>query len=68
VGKTEGNRPLGRPMRRREKILKQIFNKYYNEGGGAGFIWLRMMSGGRAVVSVEMKVRFSSNALNFLTS
>ena len=45
VGKREGKRPLGRPRRRWEKILRWIFRKW--EGVvGTGWIWLRIWTGG----------------------
>jgi hypothetical protein len=36
VGRYEGNKPLGKPRRRWEEILKLIFKKW-NRGHGLGF-------------------------------
>ena len=45
VGKPEGKRPLGRPRRRWEDILRWIFRK--GEGVvGTGWSWLRIGTGG----------------------
>ena len=45
VGKPEGKRPLGRPRRRWEVILRWIFRKW--EGVmGTGWSWLRIGTGG----------------------
>ena len=45
VGKPEGKRPLGRPRRRWEIILRWLFRKW--EGVvGTGWSWLRMGTGG----------------------
>ena len=40
VGKPEGKRPLGRPRRRWEIILRWIFGKW--EGVKTGSSWLRI--------------------------
>jgi hypothetical protein len=45
VGKTEGKRPLGRPRRRWEDILKWIFRKM-ERIVGTGWSWLRIGTGG----------------------
>ena len=45
VGKPDGKRPLGRPKRRWEVILRWIFRKW--EGVvGTGWCWLRIGTGG----------------------
>ena len=45
VGKSEGKRPLGRPRRKWEDILRWIFRKL--EGVvGTGWSWLRIGTGG----------------------
>ena len=45
VGKSEGKRPLGRPRRRWEVILRWIFRKL--EGVvGTGWSWLKIGTGG----------------------
>ena len=44
VGKTEGKRPLGRPRRRWEIILRWIFRKW--EGVETGWSWLWLGTGG----------------------
>jgi len=44
VGKSEGKRPLGRPMHRWEENIKWLFKKLDWGGGGCawtGLIWLR---------------------------
>jgi hypothetical protein len=45
VGKPEGRRPLGRPRRRWEEILKWIFERL-GVGAQIGLIWLRIVTGG----------------------
>jgi hypothetical protein len=45
VGKPEGKRPLGRPRRRWEIILRWIFRKW-DVGLWTGLGWLRMETGG----------------------
>jgi len=45
MGRTEGKRPLARPMRRWEKSIKWIFIKRYVEAW-AGFIWLGIGTSG----------------------
>jgi len=44
VGKPEGKRPLGRPRRRWEDILRWIFEKW--EGVETGWSWLRIGTDG----------------------
>jgi hypothetical protein len=45
VGKPEGKRPLGRPIRRWEDNIKMVFRK--SEGVvGTGWSWLRIGTGG----------------------
>jgi hypothetical protein len=45
VGRPEGRRPLGRPRRRWEDILKWIFKKW-DVGAWNGLSWLRIGTGG----------------------
>jgi hypothetical protein len=45
VGKPEGKRPLGRPMRRGRIILGWIFRKW-DVGVWTGLSWLRIETGG----------------------
>jgi len=45
VGKAEGKKPVGRPRRRWEIILRWIFRKW-DEGMWTGLIWLRIGTGG----------------------
>jgi hypothetical protein len=45
VGKPERKRPMGRPICRREIILRWIFRKYY-VGVWNGLSWLRINTGG----------------------
>ena len=45
VGKPEGKRPLGRPRRRWELILRRIFRKWV-VGVWTGSSWLRIGTGG----------------------
>jgi len=45
VVKPEGMRPLGRPRRRWEDILRCIFRKW-DVGAWAGSSWLRIGTGG----------------------
>jgi hypothetical protein len=45
VGRPEGRRPLGRPRRRWEKILKWILNKW-DGWAYTGLSWLRIGTGG----------------------
>jgi hypothetical protein len=45
AGKPEGKRPLGRPRRRWEDILRWIFRKL-EEVVGTGWSWLRIGTGG----------------------
>jgi hypothetical protein len=66
VGKPERNRPLGRPRRRWEEILRWIFRKL--EGVvGTGWRWLRMGQVGGTCGYGE-GLSGSINAGNFLTS
>jgi hypothetical protein len=46
VVKPEGMRPLGRPRRRWEDILRCIFRKW-DVGAWTGSSWLRIWTGGR---------------------
>jgi hypothetical protein len=46
VGKPEGNRPLGRPRRRREDGTRMDLWKM-GLGGWSGFSWLRIETDGR---------------------
>jgi hypothetical protein len=45
VGKPEGKRPLGRPRRRWEEILRWIFRKW-DVGVWTRLSWLRIETGG----------------------
>jgi hypothetical protein len=45
VGKSEGKRPLGRPRRRWEDLLRWIFRKW-DVGVWTGSGWLRIRTGG----------------------
>ena len=45
VGRPEGKWPLGRPRRRREKILKYILKKQGQEAW-SGLMWVRLGTGG----------------------
>jgi hypothetical protein len=45
VGKPEGRRPLERP-RRRWRVGTRMDLREIGWGGGSGFIWLRIGSGG----------------------
>ena len=54
VGKPEGKRPLGRPRRRCEDNIKMDLQ----EGVvGTGWSWLRIGTGGGALVSAVMNFR-----------
>jgi hypothetical protein len=46
VGRPEGNRQLGRPRHRWERILNWIFQKWDREAW-TGLIWLRIQTGGQ---------------------
>ena len=46
VGKPEGKRPLGRPMRQWEDNIKMDIQKV-GWGAWTGLIWLRIGTGGR---------------------
>jgi hypothetical protein len=48
VGRPEGNRPLGRPRRRREDNIKMHLGEIGIDGR-TGFSWLRIGSSGRLV-------------------
>ena len=45
VGEPEGKRPLGRPRRRWEELIRRIFRKW-DVGVWIGTIWLRIGTGG----------------------
>jgi hypothetical protein len=67
VGKPEGERPLGRPRRRREDDIKVDLREVV--WGGMGWIDLaENMYKWRALVNVLMNLRAFYNAGNFLTS
>jgi hypothetical protein len=44
VGKPEGKRPLGRPMRRWEDNIKIVLLEYVD--AWTGLIWLKLVAGG----------------------
>jgi hypothetical protein len=50
MGKPEGKRPLGRPMRRWWIILRWIFRKW-GVGVWTGSSWLRIGTGGRVRIT-----------------
>ena len=56
MGQSEGKRPLGRPRCRRGIILKWIFRKW-DVVIWTGLIWLRIDTGGRAVVNMVMNLQ-----------
>jgi hypothetical protein len=56
MGQSEGKRPLGRPRCRRGIILKWIFRKW-DVVIWTGLIWLRIETGGRAVVNMVMNLQ-----------
>ena len=67
VGKPDGKRPLGRPRRRWEDIIKMDFQ----EVGGGCRDWMELAQNRdrwRALVSTVRNLRGSENAGNFLTS
>jgi hypothetical protein len=45
-GKPEEKRPLGRPRRRWENVMRMDLRGFAGGGGGRGFIWLRIGAGG----------------------
>jgi hypothetical protein len=66
VGRPEGRRPLGRPRRRWEIILKWIIKKW-----DGGMDWIDVAQDKdrwRALVSAVMNLRVPQNAGNFLAS
>jgi len=66
VGKPEGKRPLGRPRRRWEDIIKMDLR----EVGGGGY-WMELAQNRdrwRALVNTVMNLRVPQSAGNFLTS
>jgi hypothetical protein len=68
VGKPEGRRPLGRPRRRWEDIIKMGLREV---GWGGGIDWINLAQDrGRwwALVNTVMNLWFPSNAGNFLSS
>ena len=67
MGKPEGNRPLGRPKRRREDNIKIDLQ----EVGRWGMDWIDVAQDSdmwRALVNAVMNLRVPYNAGNFLTS
>ena len=67
MGKPEVKRPLGRPRRRWEDIIKMDLQEV---GGGCGN-WMELAQDRdrwRALVSTVMNLRVPQNAGNFLTS
>jgi hypothetical protein len=56
VGKPEGKRPLGRPRHRWEDNIKMNFQKV-GKGVWAGASWLKLGTGGEALVSAVMNLR-----------
>jgi hypothetical protein len=67
VGRPEGKRPLGRPRRRQEYIIKM----YLQEVGWESRDWVDLAQDGdrwRALVDAVMILRFPYNVEKFLTS
>jgi hypothetical protein len=56
VGKPEGRRPLGRPRLDGRIILKWTCERL-DGGAWTGSIWLRIGTGGRALVKAVMNLR-----------
>jgi len=67
TGKSEGQKPLGRPRRRWEDNIKMDLQ----EVGCGGMDWIELAQNRdrwRALVNTVMNVRVPYNAANFLTS
>jgi len=65
VGRPEGKRPLGKPVRRREKNIEINFQEM---GWGAGWIGLPQdRNKWNASINTLTKLRVLQNAVNFLT-